>query len=193
MPYSLTDMALYFFMYSFCGWLMETALCSFQEKRFVNRGFLNGPFCPIYGCGIVLILIFLLPVRDGIDKLWVAVPVIFAAGGVSGIGGGILHLLADGKAVPRPVVGLLPFPLQFERPDLPADLPGLGWAGDGLRLPHPALVRGAGGVAVRLEPTASGDFGRRDDGGAGGGTARFPSALPGLSATSWSNWTSCRR
>ena len=49
MPYSLTDMALYFFMYSFCGWLMETALCSFQEKRFVNRGFLNGPFCPIYG------------------------------------------------------------------------------------------------------------------------------------------------
>ena len=80
MPYSLTDMALYFFMYSFCGWLMETALCSFQEKRFVNRGFLNGPFCPIYGCGIVLILIFLLPVRDGIDKLWVAVPVIFAAG-----------------------------------------------------------------------------------------------------------------
>lgn len=80
MPYSLTDMALYFFMYSFCGWLMETVLCSFQEKRFVNRGFLNGPFCPIYGCGIVLILIFLLPVRDGIDKLWVAVPVIFAAG-----------------------------------------------------------------------------------------------------------------
>ena len=73
----------------------------------------------------------------------------FRRGGVSGIGGGILHLLADGKAVPRPVVGLLPFPLQFERPDLPADLPGLGWAGDGLRLPHPALVRGAGGVAVR--------------------------------------------
>ena len=34
MPYSLTDMALYFFMYSFCGWLMETVLCSFQEKRF---------------------------------------------------------------------------------------------------------------------------------------------------------------
>lgn len=80
MPYSLTDMALYFFMYSFCGWLMETVLCSFQEKRFINRGFLNGPFCPIYGCGIVLILIFLLPVRDGIDRLWVAVPVIFAAG-----------------------------------------------------------------------------------------------------------------
>lgn len=80
MPYSLTDMALYFFMYSFCGWLMETVLCSFQEKHFVNRGFLNGPFCPIYGCGIVLILIFLLPVRDGIGKLWVAVPVIFAVG-----------------------------------------------------------------------------------------------------------------
>ena len=49
MPYSLTDTLLYFFIYSFCGWLMETILCSVQERRFINRGFLNGPLCPIYG------------------------------------------------------------------------------------------------------------------------------------------------
>ena len=64
MPYSLTDTLLYFFIYSFCGWLMETILCSVQERRFINRGFLNGPLCPIYGCGVTLIMIFLLPVRD---------------------------------------------------------------------------------------------------------------------------------
>ena len=80
MPYSLTDMALYFFMYSFCGWLMETILCSVQERRFINRGFLNGPLCPIYGCGVTLIMIFLLPVRDGLPNLAIALPVVFIAG-----------------------------------------------------------------------------------------------------------------
>ncbi len=82
MPYSLVDMTLYFFIYSFCGWLMETVLCSIREHRFINRGFLNGPLCPIYGCGILLILTFLLPVRDSIPRAEVAVPVIFLAGAV---------------------------------------------------------------------------------------------------------------
>ncbi len=82
MPYSLVDMTLYFFIYSFCGWLMETVLCSIREHRFINRGFLNGPLCPIYGCGILLILTFLLPVRDSIPRAEAAVPVIFLAGAV---------------------------------------------------------------------------------------------------------------
>jgi len=46
-----------FLFYSFCGWLMETVLVSFNEKKFVNRGFLNGPFCPIYGVGMLGIAI----------------------------------------------------------------------------------------------------------------------------------------
>jgi len=70
-------MTLYFFIYSFCGWLMETILCSIDEKRFVNRGFLNGPICPIYGCGLLLIFIFLLPVRDNIDNVFVAAVIIY--------------------------------------------------------------------------------------------------------------------
>ena len=80
MPYSFTDTLLYFFIYSFCGWLMETVLCSVQERRFINRGFLNGPLCPIYGCGVTLIMIFLLPVRDGLSSLAIALPVVFIAG-----------------------------------------------------------------------------------------------------------------
>ena len=50
---------LYFLIYSLVGWIYETILCSVRERRFVNRGFLNGPYCPIYGCG-ALIDIFLL-------------------------------------------------------------------------------------------------------------------------------------
>lgn len=45
---------LWFLFYSFCGWVYESILVSVQEKRPVNRGFLNGPLCPIYGTGAVL-------------------------------------------------------------------------------------------------------------------------------------------
>lgn len=80
MPYSFVDMVLYFFIYSFCGWLMETVLCSVKARSFINRGFLNGPICPIYGCGILLMLIFLIPVRNNIAPLTIALPVIFLTG-----------------------------------------------------------------------------------------------------------------
>ncbi len=53
------DWLLWFFLYSFVGWAWETALFTVQERRFVNRGFLNGPFCPIYGFGALLLLMFL--------------------------------------------------------------------------------------------------------------------------------------
>ena len=47
---------LLFIIYSFLGWLMEV-ICKFIElKRFVNRGFLIGPICPIYGYGVLGIL-----------------------------------------------------------------------------------------------------------------------------------------
>jgi len=47
---------LYLVSYSFIGWVYESALCSYLEKRFVNRGFLNGPVCPVYGFGAVLVI-----------------------------------------------------------------------------------------------------------------------------------------
>ncbi len=82
MPYPLEDILLYFFFYSFCGWVMETILCSVQERRFVNRGFLNGPICPIYGCGILLLMLALTPVRDHIGNPWLALPVVYVVGTV---------------------------------------------------------------------------------------------------------------
>ena len=44
-----------FFLFAFLGWCGEVVFAALVEKRFVNRGFLNGPLCPIYGFGVVLI------------------------------------------------------------------------------------------------------------------------------------------
>lgn len=52
---TLSELVLCFFFYSFLGWLYESLLCSiFGEHRFINRGFLLGPYCPIYGTGSIL-------------------------------------------------------------------------------------------------------------------------------------------
>ena len=45
-----------FWLYAFLGFLMETIVVSVREKRLVNRGFLLGPYCPIYGTGAILLL-----------------------------------------------------------------------------------------------------------------------------------------
>jgi len=47
---------LYFIFYSILGWIMEVILTVVKDKKFVNRGFLLGPVCPIYGWGVLLIV-----------------------------------------------------------------------------------------------------------------------------------------
>ena len=51
------NIVLMFFVFGFAGWCMEVALKYRQYHRFINRGFLTGPICPIYGCGVVLITV----------------------------------------------------------------------------------------------------------------------------------------
>lgn len=53
---SLSEWMLGFTFYSFLGWMCESIYCSIPAKRFINRGFLNGPFCPVYGFGALLVL-----------------------------------------------------------------------------------------------------------------------------------------
>ncbi|OZG62371.1 transporter [Bifidobacterium lemurum] len=56
---ALSHLFLWFLFYSFVGWVYETILVSSRERRFVNRGFLNGPLCPIYGTGAVMAVVLL--------------------------------------------------------------------------------------------------------------------------------------
>ena len=55
--YSFYEWILFFYVYCFLGWCIESAWVSIRAGRFVNRGFMKGPWLPIYGCGAVTILI----------------------------------------------------------------------------------------------------------------------------------------
>lgn len=52
-----------FFLYSFIGWGCESIYCSIPAKKFINRGFLAGPLCPIYGFGALLVIFLLSPLQ----------------------------------------------------------------------------------------------------------------------------------
>ncbi len=64
--YNLTQWLLFFYIYSFFGWCIESSYVSIQKKKFVNRGFMRGPFLPLYGSGAVLLLFVTIPVRDSL-------------------------------------------------------------------------------------------------------------------------------
>lgn len=66
MGYPITTLFLYFIFYAFCGWVWETCYCSIRERRYVPRGFLYGPLCPIYGVGALLMILFFSPFRDNL-------------------------------------------------------------------------------------------------------------------------------
>lgn len=61
----LTTLFLSFLLYSMLGWLYESTLCSIvTEHRFINRGFLIGPYCPVYGVGAVSCYLFFAPLEN---------------------------------------------------------------------------------------------------------------------------------
>ena len=59
MQYTLYELFWLYFLYSFLGWCAEVALAAIARKEFINRGFVTGPLCPIYGAGAVAFAIFL--------------------------------------------------------------------------------------------------------------------------------------
>ena len=64
MEHSLEIYFLLFFSYAVIGWIVEVITKLFELKKFINRGFLIGPYCPIYGCGGLLITLLLQGYED---------------------------------------------------------------------------------------------------------------------------------
>ena len=63
MPTNLYEAAWIFLIYAFLGWICEVSFAALELGKFVNRGFLNGPVCPIYGVGMLAVVSVLWPIR----------------------------------------------------------------------------------------------------------------------------------
>lgn len=68
----IVKIIMYFMIYSFFGWVMESVLKTLVQKKPVNSGFLYGPFCPIYGFGAIIMFLFLDTFKDNIALLFVS-------------------------------------------------------------------------------------------------------------------------
>lgn len=52
----------YFMIYALVGWMIEVSYHAITLGKVINRGFLNGPLCPVYGCGVIMVLMVLFTV-----------------------------------------------------------------------------------------------------------------------------------
>ena len=66
-------------IYSFFGWVWETCYVSVKSGKFVNRGFINGPLCTIYGFGAVSVYVILRPFSDNLLYLYLGGVVVATA------------------------------------------------------------------------------------------------------------------
>lgn len=66
-------------IYSFFGWVWETCYVSVKSGKFVNRGFINGPLCTIYGFGAVSVYMILRPFSDNLLYLYLGGVVVATA------------------------------------------------------------------------------------------------------------------
>ncbi len=69
-PEGLYFAAVFFVFYAFIGWCLEVSYFAVDTGRFVNRGFLNGPVCPVYGFGVLIVLLALEPVSGNLLLLF---------------------------------------------------------------------------------------------------------------------------
>ena len=67
----IVNIIAYFIIYSFFGWVMESVLKTYLQKKPVNSGFLYGPFCPIYGFGAIFMFLFLQEFQNNIILLFI--------------------------------------------------------------------------------------------------------------------------
>ncbi|MBR2295757.1 MAG: putative ABC transporter permease [Clostridiales bacterium] len=70
LPFPFLDSMIMYFVYGFIGWIVEVIYYGITEGRFINRGFLNGPHCPVYGLGFYGVVWFFQPVADSFPLLF---------------------------------------------------------------------------------------------------------------------------
>lgn len=70
--YSIIQWLFFFYFYCFFGWVFESAYVSVKSRKFVNRGFMRGPFLPIYGSGAIMMLVVSMPFQDNIFLTYLA-------------------------------------------------------------------------------------------------------------------------
>lgn len=58
------NLLFYFAIYSFAGWCGEVVFATVRHGKFVNRGMLHGAYCPIYGFGLITVIVCLTPIKD---------------------------------------------------------------------------------------------------------------------------------
>ena len=71
MPQNFYEILWIFIIYAFIGWCTEVGYAAVNTGKFVNRGFLNGPYCPIYGCGVVIVVAVLTPLKENLIILFI--------------------------------------------------------------------------------------------------------------------------
>ena len=69
--FSLYHVLAFFLIYSCTGWCLEVIFAAATTGQLVNRGFLNGPVCPIYGFGMIIVLFTLTPLQDSVLLLYI--------------------------------------------------------------------------------------------------------------------------
>lgn len=87
--------ALSFFVYGFLGWCTEVAYAAAKQGKFVNRGFLNGPICPVYGIGVGVVIQFLTPVENNLVLLYISSTILVTV--IEGLTGFLLEKIFHNK------------------------------------------------------------------------------------------------
>ncbi len=70
--YTAVQWLFFFYFYCFFGWVFESAFVSVKSRHFVNRGFMRGPYLPIYGSGAIMMLVVSMPFQDNIFLTYIA-------------------------------------------------------------------------------------------------------------------------
>lgn len=69
--YTIIQWLMFFYIYCFIGWCWETLYVSIRKRKFTNRGFMVGPWLPIYGSGAIIMLLAALPFKDNIFLVFI--------------------------------------------------------------------------------------------------------------------------